>query len=134
MMSILSLFYFPVILEKGYFFSNEIIYYSPRPKLVEYINSLPFEYNNEIFKMNGNAEIYYLHEGSELLVITLQKYVGSISSVLSNNNFVLIGVKDLESRLPKLFEISLFSGDLLEEIHGSFDPLTVILKQELERF
>lgn len=138
MMSILARFYCPEELEEGYYFSRGTTYYAPPvealPKVIEYINSLPFEDDHDAFAMHANAEISYRRRTSQALVRTLQSTGGSAGGGSSGNDVVLQVVRDLLGKIPALRENKTMNESLLEEVNGILNPLTVILKQELERF
>ncbi|OHT09907.1 Dynein heavy chain family protein [Tritrichomonas foetus] len=141
MMSILGRYYCTDILTDGYFFSRGSVYYAPPAedyqKMIGYINSLPFDDDHDVFGMHANAEITTRRRISEQLVSTLQSTVGGSSMASGNNDTVLQLVHDLLERMPHLNDISTMHESLLgnpEEENAILDPLTVVLKQEVERF
>lgn len=138
MMSILSRFYTKDILDDSYKFSSSGVYYAPPAdsyeKVLNYAEAIPFKDDHDVFGMHENAEITNKRRISELMVQTLQSS-GSIGSMGSGgNDAVLQLVHDLQERMPVLGDLSKMHESLLVEINGCLDPLTVVLKQEHERF
>jgi dynein heavy chain len=141
MMSILCRYYSENILAEGYFFSRGTTYYAPPPQgltvMLGYVDSLPFEDDHDVFAMHANAEITTRRRISEKLVQTLQSSAGGGSLGSSGNDAILQLVRDLLERMPNLNDISTMNESLLgnrEEENPILDPLTVVLKQEVERF
>ena len=141
MMSILGRYYCTDILTDGYFFSRGSTYYAPPAedlqKMIGYLNSLPFDDDHDVFGMHANAEITTRRRVSEQLVSTLQSTVGGASMGGSSNESVLQLVHDLLERMPLLHDISTMHESLKgdpDEENPILDPLTVVLKQEVERF
>jgi dynein heavy chain len=105
--------------------------------MLAYVESLPFEDDHDVFAMHANAEITNRRRVSERLVTTLQNSVGGGSMSGSGNDVILQLVHDLLERMPILNEITTMHESLLgkqEEENAILDPLTVVLKQEVERF
>ena len=141
MMSILSVYYSEQILNEGYFFSRGTTYYAPPvdvlAKMLQYVDSLPFEDDHDVFGMHANAEITTRRRVSEQLVDTLKSSVGGSTMGGSGNDAVIQLVHDLLDKMPRLNDISSMHESLLgnqEEEDAILDPLTVVLKQEVERF
>jgi dynein heavy chain len=87
--------------------------------------------------MHANAEITNRRRVSERLVTTLQNSVGGGSISGSGNDVVLQLVHELLERMPFLSDLSSMHESLLgdtEDENAILDPLTVVLKQEVERF
>ncbi|EAX96982.1 Dynein heavy chain family protein [Trichomonas vaginalis G3] len=138
MMSILSKYYCPDILGEGYFFSRGTVYFAPPAedyqKMMAYVNQLPFNDDHDIFAMHENAEIAVRRRISEQMIKTLQSAGGASATSGSGNDAVLQLVKDLMEKMPVLGDPAKMNECLLEEKNGCLDPLTVVLKQEVERF
>jgi len=138
MMSILTKFYSTEILNESYFFSRGSVYYAPPAedftKVIGYVNSLPFNDDHDVFGMHANAEISNRRSISNRIVQTLQNSIGIGGISTSGNDVILQLVRDLLQRMPILNEIDTMNENLMEETNGCLDPLTVVLKQEVERF
>ena len=103
-------------------------------KVLNYIQQLPFIDDHDVFSMHENAEISNRRRISTQLVNTLQNSSG-ISSILSTNNDSILQLdRDLLHKMPILHDIDKINDSLLTETNGCLDPLTVVLKQEVERF
>jgi dynein heavy chain len=142
MMSILSRYYSENILIDGYFFARGSTYFAPPAEglssLLGYVDSLPFEDDHDVFAMHANAEIASRRRVSEQLVQTLQNSVGGGAMGSAGNDAILQMVHDLMERMPRLNDISAMHESLLgaakDDENAILDPLTVVLKQEVERF
>jgi dynein heavy chain len=141
MMSIMCRYYCEAILSDGYFFSRGTMYYAPPAEgvasMLGYVDSLPFDDDHDVFAMHANAEITNRRRVSERLVTTLQNSVGGGAISGSGNDAVLQLVHDLLERMPFLNDIATMHESLLgdqEDENAILDPLTVVLKQEVERF
>jgi dynein heavy chain len=141
MMSIMYRYYSEPILEDGYFLARGATYYAPPAEgmtlLMGYVESLPFEDDHDVFQMHANAEITNRRRVSESLLSTLQSSVGGSVSGSAGTEAVLQLVHDLLEKMPRLNPITSMHESLLgnrEDENAILDPLTVVLKQEVERW
>ena len=98
------------------------------------IESLPQFNSPDVFGLHSNAEIsYYATTTVEMLnnLVNLQvtKANNNKSSLSNNDSYVSTVAKDIQSKLPEVFDIQLLSKTITEK-----SPTQIVLFQELERF
>ncbi|XP_043925694.1 dynein axonemal heavy chain 10 [Protopterus annectens] len=121
-----------------HFFKNEEVDYKipgsgAKDVYVDEIESLPLANTPEVFGLHPNAEIgYYTQAARDMwkLLIELQPQTGETGSRISREDFIGQVAKDIQNKLPKVFDLDIIRKNLGHEI----SPTTVVLLQELERF
>ncbi|KAJ3111652.1 Dynein heavy chain 6, axonemal [Phlyctochytrium bullatum] len=116
LLSVLSRFYTPDILDDNYRFSPSGIYFAPPDGELSsyrsYIDSLPFAEEPSIFGMHENANISYQIQESRRLVKTIldvqPRLISSTSGVSPDETVALIATSILES-WPEVLTIDLSS-------------------------
>ncbi|XP_041585454.1 dynein heavy chain 10, axonemal isoform X1 [Vulpes lagopus] len=121
-----------------HFFRNkEVDYKIPtgdvKEKFVEAIEALPLANTPEVFGLHSNAEIgYYTQAARDMWahLLELQPQTGESSSGISRDDYIGHVAKDIENKMPKVFDLDQVRKHLGVEI----SPTSVVLLQELERF
>uniref|UniRef100_A0A8C0KP17 Dynein axonemal heavy chain 10 n=1 Tax=Canis lupus dingo TaxID=286419 RepID=A0A8C0KP17_CANLU len=121
-----------------HFFQNkEVDYKIPtgdvKEKFVEAIEALPLANTPEVFGLHSNAEIgYYTQAARDMWahLLELQPQTGESSSGISRDDYIGHVAKDIENKMPKVFDLDQVRKHLGVEI----SPTSVVLLQELERF
>nr|XP_044631957.1 dynein axonemal heavy chain 10 isoform X1 [Equus asinus] len=121
-----------------HFFRNkEVDYKIPagdeKDKFVEAIEALPLANTPEVFGLHSNAEIGYYTQAARAMwahLLELQPQTGESSSGISRDDYIGQVAKDIENKMPKVFDL-----DLVRKHLGiGISPTSVVLLQELERF
>ncbi|XP_004690685.2 PREDICTED: dynein heavy chain 10, axonemal [Condylura cristata] len=121
-----------------HFFQNkEVDYKIPvgdlKEKFVEAIEALPLANTPEVFGLHSNAEIgYYTQAARDMWahLLELQPQTGESSSGISRDDYIGQVAKDIENKMPKVFDL-----DQVRKLLGvDVSPTSVVLLQELERF
>ncbi|ELK26425.1 Dynein heavy chain 10, axonemal [Myotis davidii] len=100
---------------------------------VEAIEALPLANTPEVFGLHPNAEIgYYTQAARDLWshLLELQPQTGESSSGISREDYIGNVAKDIENKMPKVFDLDL----VRRHLGASITPTSVVLLQELERF
>lgn len=121
-----------------HFFQNDEVDYripkdGPKDDYVEEIESLPLANTPEVFGLHPNAEIgYYTQAARDMWkhLIELQPQTGETGGGISRDEYISQVAKDIQNKLPKVFDLDLIRKKLGLEI----SPTTVVLLQEVERF
>ncbi|XP_058850532.1 dynein axonemal heavy chain 10 [Acipenser ruthenus] len=121
-----------------HFFQNDEVDYripkdGPKDHYVEEIESLPLANTPEVFGLHPNAEIgYYTQAARDMWkhLIELQPQTGETGGGISRDEYISQVAKDIQNKLPKVFDLDLIRKKLGLEI----SPTTVVLLQEVERF
>uniref|UniRef100_A0A8C9QGL1 Dynein axonemal heavy chain 10 n=1 Tax=Spermophilus dauricus TaxID=99837 RepID=A0A8C9QGL1_SPEDA len=113
-----------------HFFRNkEVDYKIPvgdvKDKFVEAIEALPLANTPEVFGLHSNAEIGYYTQ-----LLELQPQTGESSSGISRDDYISQVAKDIQNKMPKVFDL-----DQIRKYLGvGITPTAVVLLQELGRF
>ncbi|KAE8635010.1 hypothetical protein XENTR_v10002490 [Xenopus tropicalis] len=121
-----------------HFYKNEEVDYripegTTKDAFVEAIESLPLANTPEVFGLHSNAEIgYYTQAARDMWthLLELQPQTGESSTGISRDEYIGQVAKDIENKLPQIFDLDQIRKNLGLEI----SPTTVVLLQELERF
>ncbi|XP_069071115.1 dynein axonemal heavy chain 10 [Pleurodeles waltl] len=121
-----------------HFYKNENVDYripegTDKDAFVDEIESLPLANTPEVFGLHSNAEIgYYTQAARDMWshLLELQPQTGETGTGISRDEYIGQVAKDIETKLPPLFDLDLIKKDLGIDI----SPTTVVLLQELERF
>ncbi|XP_063171723.1 dynein axonemal heavy chain 10 [Candoia aspera] len=120
-----------------FFHNDEVDYKIPegtsKDDFVEEIESLPLANTPEVFGLHPNAEIgYYTQAARDMWshLLELQPQTGESSAGISRDEYIGQVAKDIENKMPKVFDIDQIRKTLGIDI----SPTTVVLLQELERF
>ncbi|XP_053136194.1 dynein axonemal heavy chain 10 [Hemicordylus capensis] len=120
-----------------FFHNDDVDYRIPegisKDDFVEEIESLPLANTPEVFGLHPNAEIgYYTQAARDMWshLLELQPQTGETGSGISRDEYIGQVAKDIENKLPVVFDL-----DQIRKILGiEISPTTVVLLQELERF
>uniref|UniRef100_A0A670YVL6 Dynein axonemal heavy chain 10 n=1 Tax=Pseudonaja textilis TaxID=8673 RepID=A0A670YVL6_PSETE len=120
-----------------FFHNDEVDYRIPegtsKDDYVEEIESLPLANTPEVFGLHPNAEIgYYTQAARDMWshLLELQPQTGESGAGISRDEYIGQVAKDIENKLPKVFDL-----DHIRKVLGiDISPTTVVLLQELERF
>ncbi|XP_021567645.1 dynein heavy chain 10, axonemal [Carlito syrichta] len=121
-----------------HFFQNkEVDYKIPagdeKDKFVEAIEALPLANTPEVFGLHSNAEIgYYTQAARDMWahLLELQPQTGESSSGISRDDYIGQVAKDIENKMPKVFDLD----QVRKHLGAGVSPTSVVLLQELERF
>ncbi|XP_069475795.1 dynein axonemal heavy chain 10 [Ambystoma mexicanum] len=121
-----------------HFYHNEEVDYkipegNEKDTFVDEIESLPLANTPEVFGLHSNAEIgYYTQAARDMWshLLELQPQTGETGTGISRDEYIAQVAKDIQSRLPEIFDLDIIKKNLGLEI----SPTTVVLLQELERF
>ncbi|XP_030875567.1 dynein heavy chain 10, axonemal [Leptonychotes weddellii] len=121
-----------------HFFRNkEVDYKIPvgdvKEKFVEAIEALPLANTPEVFGLHSNAEIgYYTQAARDMWahLLELQPQTGESSSGISRDDYIGHIAKDIENKMPKIFDLD----QIRKHLGVGISPTSVVLLQELERF
>ncbi|KAB1255183.1 Dynein heavy chain 10; axonemal [Camelus dromedarius] len=121
-----------------HFFRNrEVDYKIPsgdvKERFVEAIEALPLANTPEVFGLHSNAEIgYYTQAARDMWahLLELQPQTGESSSGISRDDYIGHVAKDIENKMPKVFDLD----QVRKHLGISISPTSVVLLQELERF
>ncbi|XP_073737373.1 dynein axonemal heavy chain 10 [Callorhinus ursinus] len=121
-----------------HFFRNkEVDYKIPvgdvKEKFVEAIEALPLANTPEVFGLHSNAEIgYYTQAARDMWahLLELQPQTGESSSGISRDDYIGHIAKDIENKMPKIFDLD----QIRKRLGVGISPTSVVLLQELERF
>ncbi|XP_059533127.1 dynein axonemal heavy chain 10 [Myotis daubentonii] len=123
-----------------HFFHNKEVDYKipagagdPKERFVEAIEALPLANTPEVFGLHPNAEIgYYTQAARDLWshLLELQPQTGESSSGISREDYIGSVAKDIENKMPKVFDLDL----VRRHLGANITPTSVVLLQELERF
>ncbi|XP_055461995.1 dynein axonemal heavy chain 10 [Psammomys obesus] len=121
-----------------HFFRNkEVDYKIPigdvKDKFVEAIEALPLANTPEVFGLHSNAEIgYYTKAARDMWhhLLELQPQTGESSSGISRDDYIGQVAKDIENKMPKVFDLD----QVRKHLGLNISPTSVVLLQELGRF
>ncbi|KAF0872101.1 DYH10 protein, partial [Crocuta crocuta] len=121
-----------------HFFRNkEVDYKIPagdvKEKFVEAIEALPLANTPEVFGLHSNAEIgYYTQAARDMWthLLELQPQTGESGSGISRDDYIGHVAKDIENKMPKIFDLD----QVRKHLGVGISPTSVVLLQELERF
>uniref|UniRef100_UPI000FC45FB7 Dynein axonemal heavy chain 10 n=1 Tax=Bos taurus TaxID=9913 RepID=UPI000FC45FB7 len=120
-----------------FFWNKEVDYKIPpgdvKEKFVEAIEALPLANTPEVFGLHPNAEIgYYTQAARDMWahLLELQPQTGESSAGISRDDYIGQVAKDIENKMPKIFDLDL----VRKHLGQSISPTSVVLLQELERF
>ncbi|XP_004753142.1 dynein axonemal heavy chain 10 isoform X1 [Mustela putorius furo] len=121
-----------------HFFRNEEVDYKipvgdVKEKFVEAIEALPLTNTPEVFGLHSNAEIgYYTQAARDMWahLLELQPQTGESSSGISRDDYIGQVAKDIENKMPKIFDLD----QIRKQLGVGISPTSVVLLQELERF
>uniref|UniRef100_A0A8C9QJ13 Dynein axonemal heavy chain 10 n=1 Tax=Spermophilus dauricus TaxID=99837 RepID=A0A8C9QJ13_SPEDA len=121
-----------------HFFRNkEVDYKIPvgdvKDKFVEAIEALPLANTPEVFGLHSNAEIGYYTQAARdiwLAFLNVSWFLGESSSGISRDDYISQVAKDIQNKMPKVFDL-----DQIRKYLGvGITPTAVVLLQELGRF
>uniref|UniRef100_A0A8C2R8N1 AAA+ ATPase domain-containing protein n=1 Tax=Capra hircus TaxID=9925 RepID=A0A8C2R8N1_CAPHI len=120
-----------------FFWNKEVDYKIPpgdaKENFVEAIEALPLANTPEVFGLHPNAEIgYYTQAARDMWahLLELQPQTGESSAGISRDDYIGQVAKDIENKMPKVFDLDLVRKHLGQGV----SPTSVVLLQELERF
>ncbi|XP_036076372.1 dynein heavy chain 10, axonemal isoform X2 [Rousettus aegyptiacus] len=121
-----------------HFFRNkEVDYKIPagdvKEKFVDAIEALPLANTPEVFGLHSNAEIgYYTQAARDMWahLLELQPQTGDSSSGISRDDYIGQVAKDIENKMPQVFDLD----QVRKHLGSAISPTSVVLLQELERF
>ncbi|XP_051490092.1 dynein axonemal heavy chain 10 [Apus apus] len=100
---------------------------------VEAIEALPLANTPEVLGLHANAEIGFNTQAVREMwahLLELQPQTGETSTGISRDEYIANIAKDIENKIPPVFNLDKIRKGLGPEI----SPTTVVLLQELERF
>lgn len=103
-----------------------------RDVYMDVIETLPLSNTPNVFGLHANAEIgYYTNAAKDIWahLVDLQPQTGADSGGISREDFIGKIAKDIESKLPQLYDVAQIKKNLSE-----ITPTTIVLLQELDRF
>ncbi|XP_036352277.2 dynein axonemal heavy chain 10 [Ochotona princeps] len=120
-----------------FFWNKEVDYKIPtgdiKEKFVEAIEALPLANTPEVFGLHPNAEIgYYTQAARDMWghLLELQPQTGESSTGVSRDDYIDSVAKDIEHKMPKVFDLD----QVRKQLGFGISPTSVVLLQELERF
>ncbi|XP_067862341.1 dynein axonemal heavy chain 10 [Heptranchias perlo] len=121
-----------------HFFHNDDVDYKipedgSKDDYTDEIESLPLANTPEVFGLHPNAEIGYYTQAARSMwghLIDLQPQTGESGSGMGRDEYIGQVAKDIESKLPILFDLD----NIYKKFALQITPTTVVLLQELERF
>nr|XP_038946048.1 dynein axonemal heavy chain 10 isoform X3 [Rattus norvegicus] len=121
-----------------HFFRNKDVDYKipvgdVKDKFVEAIEALPLANTPEVFGLHSNAEIgYYTQAARDMWghLLELQPQTGESSSGVSRDDYIGQVAKDIENKMPKIFDLD----QVRKHLGLNISPTSVVLLQELGRF
>uniref|UniRef100_A0A8C6RAH3 Dynein, axonemal, heavy chain 10 n=1 Tax=Nannospalax galili TaxID=1026970 RepID=A0A8C6RAH3_NANGA len=120
-----------------FFWNKEVDYKIPvgdvKDKFVEAIEALPLANTPEVFGLHSNAEIgYYTQAARDMWdhLLELQPQTGESSSGISRDDYLSQVAKDIENKMPKIFDLD----QVQKHLGVNISPTSVVLLQELQRF
>ncbi|KAK3243833.1 hypothetical protein CYMTET_46533 [Cymbomonas tetramitiformis] len=141
LMSILSKFYTPEVMEDSYTFSASGLYRAPGDSALagylEYIRQLPGEETPEVFGMHANANItFQLQETQKIIetVLSIQPRLAAAEGGKSSDDIVTEVASDIKEALPDSLERNDAGPSTFEvESNGHITSLGIVLMQEMDR-
>ncbi|KAM8812104.1 dynein axonemal heavy chain 10 [Rhynchonycteris naso] len=121
-----------------HFFHNEEVDYKipagdVKERFVEAIEALPLANTPEVFGLHPNAEIGYYTQAARSMwgyLLELQPQTGESSTGISRDDYIGQVAKDIENKMPKVFDLD----QVRKHLGLAISPTSVVLLQELERF
>jgi dynein heavy chain len=142
LMSILSYYVTPSILDDAYTFSRASQYFAPRPgslkALTTYFSSLPMTDDPVFFGMHENANVTFQTAESQALMATvlgLQPRTSGGGGEKSSDEIVLDMAREIAAQVPLTLEMEEAgpSTFVLQE-NGLLSSLAIVLTQEMVKF
>ena len=142
LMSILSIYMVPDILEEGYSFSKSGTYYAPaigtRDEIIQYFESLPIHDDPEVFGMHDNANVTFNTNESLALManlLSLQPRASGGGAGKSPDEIVSELATGFEEECPELLNHD-DAGETTFVIqdNGLLPSLAICLEQEMIKF
>jgi dynein heavy chain len=141
LMSILSKFFTPDILDDAYRFDGEGVYYAPAhgdlDSMRAFAASLPPIDKPQIFGMHENANITFQNKETNLIlatILSIQPRELLSEGGKSTDDLVAEMAAEIEEHLPPLLVRAAAGETTFVEINGVMDSLGTVLIQEIERF
>jgi len=140
--AILKTFFSPETLEPGYKYSPSGVYFSPDADSIQayrdYVESLPFSDEPEIFGMHDNANIAFQTQETHTLVSTIldvQPRLASSGGGKTSDEIVYELAENILNRIPEKLDLEKASPELFEpDTKGQINSLSTVLSQEVDRF
>eukprot|EP00049_Salpingoeca_infusionum_P016632 m.342064 g.342064 ORF g.342064 m.342064 type:complete len:4133 (+) comp16119_c0_seq2:317-12715(+) len=141
--TILKRFFTKEALDDGYKYSDSGIYYAPVVDTIaqvqEYIDSLPFSDDPEIFGMHDNANIAFQTEETTTMIKTIlevQPRMSSSSTGKTPDDVVFELATAIQEKLrTTIIDIDdAKEGSFDLDEHGRVQSLSTVLRQEVDRF
>ncbi|RYH31858.1 hypothetical protein EON65_01740 [archaeon] len=141
LMSILSIYLVPDILNNTYKFSRSGTYYAPAPcplsQTLSYFESLPISDDPEVFGMHENANVTFNTNESLALMSTLLSLQprSSGSAAMSSDDIVINLANLYESQCPKTLQLDEAGPTtFIIQPNGLLTSLAICLTQEMVKF
>ncbi|CAI8029533.1 Dynein heavy chain 6, axonemal [Geodia barretti] len=140
--TILKRFFSPNTLEEDYKYSYSGVYYAPEAETIQayrdYIESLPFNDEPEIFGMHENANIAFQTQETHNLVSTIlevQPRTASSGGGKTNDEIVYDLAESILQKIPEKLDLDIALPSLFEaDEKGQINSLSTVLSQEVDRF
>jgi dynein heavy chain len=142
--SILRKYFDPQLLDQGYTFTENGLYYAPPvgsiADTVAYVRQLPVEDRPEVFGLHSNAAINFQQKESRALLATVVMCSGGGggggggSSAESNDTKVKEQAMKMGERMPAPYDLRKAHPESFKVVGESMISLGVFLSQELDRF
>jgi dynein heavy chain len=141
-MSILSIYFVPKILENGYGFSKSGKYYAPPDGTLEdvknYFSSLPPTDDPEVFGMHDNANVTFnTNESLQLMatLLSLQPRSATGGGGKSSDDIVIELAEEFEAKVPALLlQDDAGPTTFIVQENGLLNSLAICLVQEMIKF
>ena len=142
LLSILSKYYTPDILEDGYRFSESGIYYAPQLHSLDqyknFIDTLPANDDPEVFGMHENANLAFkISESANIIsiILDIQPRITGGGEGVSGDEIILGLILDIQEKLPDKIDKNDCAKHLFKINHdGLMTCLATVLLQEIEKF
>ncbi|XP_065178852.1 dynein axonemal heavy chain 6-like [Sycon ciliatum] len=140
--TLLKSFFSPLTLNKGYTYSPSGAYYSPTgdkmKPYIDYIESLPFNDDPEVFGMHENANItFQIQETTSLVgtILDVQPRLGGGGGGKTSDEVVFELADSVLGRLPDSLNLEEADESMFKpDSEGRVNSLTTVLQQEVDRF
>eukprot|EP00731_Ephydatia_muelleri_P001617 Em0001g1617a len=140
--TMLRRFFSPPTLDTGYKYSPSGTYYPPEADALqvykEYVDSLPFNDDPEIFGMHENANIAFQNQESYALVNTIlgvQPRMASSGGGKTNDQIVYELAESILGKVPEKLDLDKAMQGMFEpDAKGQINSLSTVLSQEVDRF
>lgn len=141
--TMLRRFFTPKCLEEEYKYSSSGIYYSPSfsslKQYTEYVESLPFQDDPEIFGMHANADLAFQREETRSLlgtILDVQPRLVASGGAKTPDQIVYELAEMIQDKLPRVkIDLDLAKEGTFElDGRGQVKSLSTVLRQEIDRF